>query len=555
MNQPIGLQAPPIPQGPAFPPTLPNLVHDAARRHGEREYMVMDDRRITFAQAERESALWAKGLLALGIGKATRVGLLMPNCPDWVLSFFACARAGAHTVSLSTFFQGPEISWAVRHNDIDTLLISSSYLNNDYIERLERALPGLKEHTTTDLYLPGHPYLRRIVVFGECGRPWAMNGEQSLIEAARSRPQIDDAFLAKVEDGIAPADWLITICTSGGGAYPWRGCPHRVALHPLYRPRSQRSNLHRPGFLLDRRPEHEPDPMALQGACLCFSLSPKPPDVVGMIVREKVSRLSLWPAQTAGLAQYAERQGIDLSFVRSGLGGPRDETGELIHPDRRVGGMMGMTECFGMHSIDKQTTAAPPGKTGHWGRRVPGVERRVVDPSTKQDLLPGQTGELYIRGHTLMQGYYKREREEVFTRDGWFATGDLAALDDDDYIYFHGRHTEMIKTSGANVSPKEVEVALMGHPAVREAIVFGMPEPVKGEIVVAVVVPSDGHSVEAVELQGFLRDQVSPYKVPHDVIFMSFDEIPRTGSQKARKRDLAQMLAARLAPVSGDPDS
>jgi acyl-coenzyme A synthetase/AMP-(fatty) acid ligase len=556
MNQTIGLQPSVAPPRPDFAPTLPNLVHDAARRYGERDYMVMDERRISFAEAEAQSAAWAKGLLALGVGKGTRVGLLMPNCPDWVLAFFACARAGAHTVSLSTFFQAPEISWGVRHNDLDTLLIADSYLGNDYIERLERGLPGLKDQTTTELYLPEHPFLRRIVVFGDCDRPWAMKGAQSLVDAARSRPQIDDAFLARVEANVAPADWLITICTSGTTAEPKAVVhTHGVAVRTVW------IYSHYIDLLPDDRTytgqaffwigglNMNLIPSLFRGACLCFSISPKPADVVAMMVREKVTRLSLWPAQVAGLAQYAEREGVDLSFIRSGLSGPRDEAGQLIPPERRVGGMMGMTECFGMHSIEKQTTAAPPGKTGHWGRRVPGVERRVVDPVTKQDLPPGQTGELYIRGHTLMQGYYKREREEVFTRDGWFATGDLAAIDEDGYIYFHGRHTEMIKTSGANVSPKEVEVALMGHPAVREAIVFGMPEPIKGEVVVAVIVPADGQSVEAPVLQGFLRDQVSPYKIPHEIVFMSFDEIPRTGSQKARKRDLAQMLGARATPI------
>ena len=128
------------------------------------DFLVMGDRRLTFRDAERQSAELAKGLLALGIGKAARVGLLMPNEPDWVLNYFALARVGALTVTLSTFYQASEISWGVRFNDLDTLIISASYLKNDYIERLERAIPGLADQTSTELHLPTHPYLRRIIV-------------------------------------------------------------------------------------------------------------------------------------------------------------------------------------------------------------------------------------------------------------------------------------------------------------------------------------------------------------------------------------------------------
>jgi acyl-coenzyme A synthetase/AMP-(fatty) acid ligase len=554
------LQNSEVPPGPSFTPTLPNLLHEAVRLHADREYLVMGDRRITFGQAGRVSAEWARGLLALGIGKGTRVGLLMPNNPDWVLAFLATSRVGALTVSLSTFFQAPEISWGIRHNDLDTLLISDSYLNNDYLQRLERALPGLAEATSAELHLPEHPYLRRIVVFGPCDRKWAMKGPESLVSAARAKPQIDDAFLAKIESNIVPADWLITICTSGTTAEPKAVVhTHGVAMRAVYifthhqdlRPEDRTYSGQ--AFFWIGGQNMNLIPSLYIGACICFSDSPKASDVVDLIIREQVTRLSLWPAQVLGLAEYAQGQGVDLSFIRQGYGPPRDEAGDVIPPERRAGGWMGMTECFGMHSIENTRSAAPSGKAGNWGRAVPGVERRIVDPVTGKELPPGETGVLYIRGHTLMQGYYKLEREQVFTRDGWFLTGDLASIDEDGYVYFHGRNTEMIKTAGANVSPREVELALVARPGVREAIVFGMPDPVKGEIVVAVVVPFDGETLDSAALRDQLKNEISPYKIPQEIIFMTFDEIPRTGSQKARKRDLQESLAERFTNAQSAP--
>jgi acyl-coenzyme A synthetase/AMP-(fatty) acid ligase len=528
---------------------MPNLIRESVRLHGDREFLVMGARCISFREADEQSAELARGLLALGIGKAARVGLLMPNTPDWVLAFFAAARCGALTVSLSTFLQAPEISWAVRHNDIDTLLISSSYLNNDYQERLERALPGLGEHTTPELYLPHHPFLRRIIVWGPCDRRWAMKGAASLRDAAAGKPQIDGAFLANIESNVAPADLLVTICTSGTTAEPKAVVhTHGVAirtvriftdyidLRPTDRTYTTQAFFWVGGLNMNLLPS------MYIGACLCFSETPKVSDIVDVIVRKKVTRLLVWPAQELGIHEYVEREKCDLSSIRTGLGPMRDQMGAIIPPDRRIGGIMGMTETFGMHSIAKLVEAAPAGKGGNWGRRLPGMERKIVDPETGVELPAGATGELLVRGRSLMHGYYKREREEVFARDGFFATGDLASIDEDDYIYFHGRRTEIIKTSGANVSPKEVELALLRLQGVREAIVFGMPDPVKGEIVVAVVVPTGGRTLEAAALRERLRAEISPYKVPQKIVFMDFEDIPRTGSQKARKGALLDML-------------
>ncbi len=539
------------PKGPEFAPTLPGLIRAAARDHGEREFLVMGDQRLTYAQADRESAELAKGLLALGVGKGSRVGLLMSNSPDWVTAWCASGRSGALCVLFSTFFQAPEISWCVRHNDVEVLLVQADYIGNDYIERLERALPGLADQTSTELYLPGHPYLRRIVVWGECDRPWATRGPGALKDAAAAKPAIDDAFLAQVEANIHPADSLLTICTSGTTAEPKAVVhSHGTGLRITYAfldyldLRGRDRNYTGQAFFWIGGLNVNLLPAMYVGACLVFSQTPRAEEIAEIIQREKVTRLSLWPAQVIAIRDVAAREGYDLSSVRSGLGEPRDEYGEIIPVDRRMGGVMGMTESFGMHSIDRRTAPMPHGKAGTWGRHLPGVERRVVDRETGAVLPPGKEGELYIRGYTLMQGYYKREREEVFTRDGFFATGDLVIIDEDDFIYFTGRATEMIKTSGANVSPREVEIALQRYPEVREAIVFGVPDEVRGEITIAVVVPAEGRTIDTADLTGRLKQDISPYKLPHRMVVMDFDDIPRTGSAKPRKPQLREMVAS-----------
>ena len=534
--------------------TLPRVLRWAAETYADRELFVLGERRISFAEAERQSAELARGLLASGVGKGTRIGILMENAPDWPLCFFAAARVGALTVSLSTFYQAPEVDWALRHNDIDTLLVTARYLKTDYAELLERALPGLSEQQGPAIFLPSHPYLRRIIVFGECDRPWALRGPQRLHDAAAANPRVDEAFLQAVEDNVAPADDLLIICTSGSTSEPKAVLhTHGVCVRAAYefldymdlRP-GDRSYTGQPFFWIGGINVNLM-PTLFQGGTMCFAPSPRPDDILDVIERERVTRLSLWPAQTHGLREVAA--GRDMSSIRTGWSEPVDPLGNVIPADRRMGGVMGMTESFGMHSIDRIYMPTPVGQGGHWGRHTRGVERRIVDPETRQPRPAGQEGELLIRGCTLMRGYYKKEREEAFTIDGWFATGDLAVIDNDDYIYFTGRRGEMVKTAGANVAPREVELALMAHPQVREAVVFGMPDPVKGEKVVAVLVPRAG-DLDTEAVAAWLKQQISAYKAPAEFHVMPFEAIPRTGSQKPIKARLKSIL---MGEDSSDP--
>src|SRR4029453_17216203 len=145
---------------PDFTPTLPVLLRRLAAEHGARELIVTEARRMTYAPAESESAELAPALLASGVGKGARIGILFPNGPEWVAAFFAAARIGALAVPISTFYQARELGWVLRHADVQVLLCCARMLRNDYLERLERAAPGLSECKGEPLYLRELPHLR-----------------------------------------------------------------------------------------------------------------------------------------------------------------------------------------------------------------------------------------------------------------------------------------------------------------------------------------------------------------------------------------------------------
>ena len=142
---------------PDFTPTVPVLIHRAAEKFGERPLFVHGERRISYTEPEAESARLARGLLSSGVGKGTRLALLMPNGPDWILAWLAASRIGALVVPLNTFYRPREIGWALHHSDAHTLLTYSRFLNNDYLGMLEQAVPGLAEQQAGSIRVISHP--------------------------------------------------------------------------------------------------------------------------------------------------------------------------------------------------------------------------------------------------------------------------------------------------------------------------------------------------------------------------------------------------------------
>ena len=205
---------------PDFEPSVPAMLRTLAERYGPRELLVVGEQRIRYAQAEAESALLARGLLAEGIGKGTRLGLLLPNGPEWVFAWLAAARIGALVVPLNTFSRARELRFVLRHADVDTLLTAGHFLSHDYLALLEECAPELAHGAREPLRLRELPYLRRVRVFGPCDRPWAREGPGRLRALAAETPGADAALLRAVEDGVTPADLLTLVYTSGSAADP-----------------------------------------------------------------------------------------------------------------------------------------------------------------------------------------------------------------------------------------------------------------------------------------------------------------------------------------------
>jgi acyl-CoA synthetase (AMP-forming)/AMP-acid ligase II len=187
---------------------------------------------------------------------------------------------------------------------------------------------------------------------------------------------------------------------------------------------------------------------------------------------------------------------------------------------------LGMTETGGPHTAaDDPYALLPPERYGTFGRALPGVEH-VIASNAEGATGDRVEGEIMVRGPLLMDGLYKRERFETFTSDGWYPTGDQGWFDDENFLHFTGRANAMIKTSGSNVSPEEVESTLRDFLGVNEAIVVGLAHPVRGEEVGAVIVVGQGCAVTQAQLEAHARVELATYKVPRHFRFITEDRIP-----------------------------
>lgn len=507
----------------AFVPTIGGALHHAVACWPDHDLLVTPALHVTFAQAEERSRHLARRMLAAGLGKGARVGLHFPYGHEWVVAWLAASRIGALVMPLATTYRPAEIRTVLRIGDIETLITARTVLGHDTQGMLEAGVPGLADSDGSRLFLADAPFLRAVWMTDGPDRAWATPLDLDAVPD----PVVSDELLRAVEAEVVPADLAQVTYTSGSSADP-KGVVHTHGT--VVRATSGLAALETaagtPARIFCAFPFFWIGGTLVLGAALQTGATVlvterfDPGAALDLIEAAQATHVLGWPTLLQAMRDHPSFLERDLPDIPGLTVGPAD-LALVASPVPGVPAHRGMSETVG---------------------NIGSVASRVVDPATGADVPDGDEGELWVRGYGLMHGYYKQERSDVFDADGWFHTGDRVFVRDG-RAWFVGRTTEMVKSRGANVAPREVELFFEEHfDEVLHAFVLGLPHPELGEEVTAVLVPARGRTIDPSDLMRRSREQISGYKVPTRIEVWAEADVPWLGSAKPDKLAIRRRL-------------
>ena len=528
------------------PLTVGDLLDAQAKTREDHPFLICDEQTLTYAEASERSAALARGLIALGVGHGSRVGLLHPNGPEFVVGSLATARIGAVSVPLSTFSTAAELRTLLRNADIEMILAAPGYRRHDYLTLLPEAVPGLNLRAISPLFSPSVPTLRRVAY--DCpphtiDQTWTV---QSVLDVGQRTSR---EILRAAQERVNPSDRLVIVHTSGSTAEP-KGVIHtHGSLIAHLRVLNILRRYHEDQILFCNSPFFWIGGYAYAllgtleaGGTLVCSNAPEASDVLDVIERTRPTMVNGFAQSVAHLPADPSFGRRDLRSIRRGNLYPimadavRPADPELVH------NMLGMTETGSVCLASDDESVQPEHRRGSFGRPVSDVEAKIINPESGAGTDVGEVGELCLRGPALMEGYCGRERHETFDRNGWYHSGDLFRSDAEGFYYFKGRHGEMIKTSGANVSPREVEAAIWDETGL-VSHVLALDDSTSGQVVAAVIrVPTNAAAPDVGQLISNLRNRLSVYKVPKRILVIDEKEVPMMSSGKLDIRALKERL-------------
>lgn len=531
--------------------TVGGLLAQACREHAGRDAVAAKGSdgtvvRWTYDELWEQSRRYAKGLLAAGVGRGTRVGLLLPNRAEWLAAAFGTAMVGGVLVPFSTFASPEELDQLLEHSGV-ALLVAQGGFARSPLHALAADCPGLLDGPVAPLRSPRWPFLRQVFDLDASAAAGACAPVEQLLAAGADVP---DAVLDAAAAALTPADDAIVIYTSGTTEKP-KGIlhAHRSAALQSWR-FAARQRLVAGDRVYSAFPFFWTAGFAMvmgsslaAGACLVVAETFEAEDALRTIQDEKVSIVHAWPHHQAQLRDHPDNLQYDLSTIRNNVERFRPGAEEVSLGTSRAG--YGMSETFTIVTSAPVDAGKEVVEDSH-GYLMPGNVMRVVDQETRELLGPGQEGELLVKGTTLMRGYLGLPPEACFDSDGFFHSGDTGYVDERGLLHWTGRASELIKTGGANVSPVELETVLAKHPGLLAAAVVGLPDPLLGELVIACVVARPGVEVDEPGVRAFVREHLSSFKVPRRVLFFDASDLPTTGTDKVQHAELRALAAARI---------
>lgn len=517
--------------------TLYDVLARAAATRPDAEALVIDGRRLTYAHLDAQVCDMAQGLRALGVRRGDHVAVCMGNTLEWAIFFYAAARLGAVTVPVNTRFKADELKYCLAQADVKLLFVADRFLKIDFIAMLKSISPAVaKALPDADL-----PQLANVVVLGdEVPRGAIALTDMLALGATYDAPDLDF---------VGPDDVLLMQFTSGTTSYP-KGVmlthdnmlrngayiAARIGLTAADRYFSARPFYHVAGTTLSLLAA------LTTGACLLSTSHFDPGVALQVMADERCTYTSGNDTMFLMMLNHPDFGKRPLA-IRGGWASAGPEASRQIV--ERLG-MTGLCHAYGLSEASPNVSMSRHDddlekRIAGWGHILDDVEVRIADPETGAALPPGRSGEIQVRGWSVMKGYYKMPEQTAKTidADGWLHTGDLGLMDEDGRLRFLTRIKDVFRVGGENVAPAEVEDVLHRHPAIKQAQVIGVPDPRLVEVPAAYVILKDGARATPDELIAWSKERMANFRVPRYLrIVDSFEHIGMTGSSKVQKNKL-----------------
>ncbi|MFF3727640.1 FadD3 family acyl-CoA ligase [Streptomyces erythrochromogenes] len=521
--------------------TIAGLVRSASARYGDLEAVVDGRVRISYAQLGERVERAAAACVAAGVEPGDRVAVWAPNTLDWIVSALGAVSAGAVLVPLNTRFKGAEAAYVLQRSRARLLFVTGTFLGTSYVASLRRAAaegPGRGP-------LPGLPHLEQVVVLAEDApdtfRTWKdflAGGDRVTAEAVRER--------AEAISPDSPSDIIFTSGTTGSpkGAV----ITHAQSLR-CYDVWSGLAGLREGDRYLIVNPFfHTFGYKAGIIACLMRGATMVPQSVFNVdtvlanVAAERISVLPGPPTLHQSLLDHPQRAHHDLSALRLVVTGAAVVPLRLVERLREELHIATVLTAYGLSEAGGIVTMCRRGDPAEVisatsGRAIPDTEVAVLDGSGRP-LPAGRAGEIAVRGHNVMQGYFEDPdgTAAAITPEGWLLTGDVGVLDGHGNLRITDRIKDMFIVGGFNAYPAEIEQLLGLHPDIADVAVVGVPDARLGEVGKAYAVRRPGSTLTADDLIAWSRREMANYKVPRAVEFVP--ELPRNASGKVLKREL-----------------